>query len=72
MYSGYNLKAFDTSKKVANFSPGPTSLPRPVYDSVMADMNDHEKWAPGISPMELSHRSPEFGEIKSECERLFR
>ena len=64
--------AFDSTKKVANFSPGPTAMPRAVFDSVLADLNDHKKWAPGISPMELSHRSPEFDEIKSECERLLR
>lgn len=59
-YNGYNLKAFDTSKRLANFSPGPTCLPADVHAAILADLNNHEEWAPGVSPMELSHRSPEF------------
>jgi phosphoserine aminotransferase len=62
------LKAFDSSKRLANFSPGPTCLPADVFNAILADLNNHEDWAPGVSPLELSHRSPEFEKIKNDCE----
>lgn len=38
----------------------------------MRDMNNTDLWAPGVSPMELSHRAPEFETIFNDCETSFR
>ena len=43
-----------------------------MFQAVTADLNNHTEWAPGVSPLELSHRSPEFESIKNECESLLR
>lgn len=53
-----SLSASDTSKKLINFSPGPTSLPKPVEDEIAASFNK-----PGLTSLALSHRSPEFVNI---------
>ena len=54
-----------------NFSPGPTSLPKPVMKRI-ADELQSSVAAGNVSPMELSHRSPEFIQIKDNAEASLR
>ena len=54
-----------------NFSPGPTSLPKPVLARLSENVSDHVK-NHTVSPMELSHRSPEFLAIKTNTENSLR
>ena len=65
-----SLRAFDPTKPLRNFSPGPTSIPRPVMRQIAAELSSWQ--GSGLSSMELSHRSPEFLEIKDECEASLR
>ena len=69
-YEGYSLSAFNSAEKVLNFSPGPTALPENVMKFILQDLINN--WVLGVTPLEISHRSPEFLEIKNNCERLFR
>jgi len=53
-----SLSAASPSVQLINFSPGPTSLPKPVEDEIAACFQK-----PGLTSLALSHRSPEFLEI---------
>mgnify|MGYP001186536140 CR=1 FL=1 len=68
-YEGVNLKAYDKNNKVLNFSPGPTALPEEVMTSIINELMN--EWTLGVTPLEISHRSPEFLKIKDSCEELF-
>lgn len=69
-YEGYSLIPYDKTKDVINFSPGPTSLPRKVMEDLIKEIND--SWKIGITPLEISHRSPEFLVVKENCEKLIK
>ena len=47
--------------RVYNFSPGPSTLPLAVLERAQKDLMSYG--GVGISVMEMSHRSPVFGEI---------
>ncbi len=69
-YNGFSLIPNNDNIRVLNFSPGPTSLPTEVMTEFKNDFVN--KWKLGASPLEISHRSPEFLETKISCEKLFR
>jgi len=71
-YEGYHLTPYNKNKKVKNFSPGPTNIPSKIFDSLGEEIFNQTKWNQGVSPLELSHRSPEFQKIKKSCETLIR
>ncbi len=71
-YEGYHLTPYNKNKKVKNFSPGPTNIPSKIFDSLGEEIFNQTKWNKGVSPLELSHRSPEFHKIKKSCETLIR
>lgn len=52
--------------RVFNFSPGPGMLPDPVLRTVKNDLLDWHGC--GMSVLEMSHRSPEFGSIIKTAE----
>ena len=52
-----------TMKRVHNFGAGPAALPLGVLEQVQAELLDYG--GTGMSVMEISHRSPAFGEIAS-------
>lgn len=56
--------------RVWNFSAGPAALPTPVLERARAELL--EFGSSGMSVMEMSHRSPEFVELKREVERKLR
>lgn len=68
-----SLRAADPTKPLMNFSPGPTSLPRSVMETMQAEFLSVDGC--GMSAMELSHRSPEFLNIlrrtKDSMRRVF-
>ena len=64
------ISAFDTSKPVANFSPGPAPMPNSVMDEIQKEMLDYR--GTGISVLSMSHRSPEFGAIIDDCRSVLR
>ena len=56
--------------KVFNFGAGPAMLPEPVMQQIQAEFLDYHDM--GVSVIEISHRSQEFGEILAGAKRLFR
>lgn len=56
-YEGFSLNAFNKDKRVINFSPGPGQIPIEVLDKI------YDKSVYGVTPYEISHRSPEFNNI---------
>lgn len=60
-YEGYQLNAYNINEKVYNFSPGPAPIPSKILDSLKEDLNKIYPY--GITPLEISHRSPEFTSI---------
>ena len=68
--SGSLLKA-NPHLPLYNFSPGPTSLPTKVRQRLSDNLSNHVQ-NNTISPMELSHRSPEFLAIKANTETSLR
>ena len=55
------------SERKHNFNAGPAALPLPVLEQVQRHLVDHRGL--GLSVMEMSHRSPEFGEICDHAKR---
>ena len=69
-YNGYTLTPYNPDYKLLNLSPGPTALPESVMKELINDFNNN--WTFGATPLEISHRSPEFLQIKNNCEESFR
>ena len=65
-----SLRAADPTKPLMNFSPGPTSLPQSVMESIQTEF--HSVNDCGMSALELSHRSPEFLRILSNTKAKMR
>tara|TARA_Y100000768_G_C23989409_1_gene691186 strand:- start:4932 stop:6260 length:1329 start_codon:yes stop_codon:yes gene_type:complete len=61
-YSGYSLNIFEFSKPIINFSPGPTQFPKVLLKQIKEEFINSPN---GITPLEISHRSPEFVNILS-------
>ena len=59
-FDGYSLNALHKNEKVINFSPGPAQFPKDIMDELKNDINNCSY---GVSPLEISHRSPEFNTI---------
>ncbi len=57
-------------ERVFNFSAGPAQLPLPVLKKAQDELLSYQ--GKGMSVMELSHRSKEFGEIIEEAEERLR
>ncbi len=48
-------------QRVHNFSAGPCTLPQEVINQLAAELPEHKNM--GMSLVEMSHRSPEYGEV---------
>ncbi len=55
-----------TAVRARNFSAGPAALPLAVLEQARAELLDYHQ--SGMSVMEMSHRSPEFGDIAATAE----
>ena len=59
--TGYNLSQYKKTRKIINFSPGPSQIPSEVLDEIKNNIFVSDKLdSYGITPFEISHRSPEF------------
>ncbi|XP_074661163.1 phosphoserine aminotransferase-like [Tubulanus polymorphus] len=58
------------TQRVINFSAGPSKLPEPVLQQAQKELLNYK--GIGISVMEMSHRSAEFGKILADTERSLR
>jgi len=56
--------------QVWNFGAGPAMLPQSVMERIREEWLDYHGM--GVSVIEISHRSKEFGAILTEAQRLFR
>ncbi len=56
--------------RIYNFNPGPATLPLPVLETAASELVDYRQ--KGISILEMSHRSPEYGQIHQEAVESFR
>jgi phosphoserine aminotransferase len=56
-FEGFSLSSFQKNEKVINFSPGPSQIPRQVMNEIIQELKFCKY---GITPLEISHRSPEF------------
>jgi phosphoserine aminotransferase len=58
---GYSLRSYIKNKATINVSPGPTQIPRKVLEKLNLDLSEKtNNWEFGVTPLEISHRSPEF------------
>jgi phosphoserine aminotransferase len=57
-------------QRVHNFNPGPAALPLPVLERAGAELVDYH--GTGMSILETSHRSPEYGEVNASAQALIR
>tara|TARA_Y100000992_G_scaffold300655_1_gene269756 strand:+ start:2199 stop:3455 length:1257 start_codon:yes stop_codon:yes gene_type:complete len=60
-FDGYSLTCFNDKYKLLNVSPGPTQIPNKVLNIVKTDI--FSNYIYGVTPFEISHRSPEFNNI---------
>src|SRR5260370_42209777 len=56
---GSTTASAPTTKRVFNFNAGPAALPLPVLERIREELLDWR--GSGMSVIEMSHRSPEFG-----------
>lgn len=56
--------------RIYNFNPGPGTLPLPVLETAGEELVDYRQ--KGMSILEMSHRSPEYGRIHQEAMESFR
>lgn len=54
--------------RIWNFNPGPATLPLPVLEKAREEMLNYD--GTGMSVMELSHRSKDYGAIHTEARNL--
>ncbi|MEM0493345.1 MAG: 3-phosphoserine/phosphohydroxythreonine transaminase [Candidatus Thermoplasmatota archaeon] len=57
-------------KRVYNFYAGPAALPLPVLEQVQKELLDFN--GTGMSVLEISHRSKEYGEVHTQASQLLR
>ena len=57
-------------KKAYNFNAGPCVLPKAAVDAAIEALKDFK--GTGMSVIEVSHRSKEWGEVMDECRALWR
>ena len=69
-FSGYSLSKFDRLKKVINVSPGPGQINSRVINQINDSLKN--KNLHGITPLEISHRSPQFQIIQERTEKNIR
>lgn len=62
LFDGYSISPNNTSYLLSNFSPGPATINPLVIKDVSKDLNG-ELIKYGSTPLEISHRSPEFSKI---------
>tara|TARA_Y100000816_G_scaffold291922_1_gene284983 strand:- start:1624 stop:2940 length:1317 start_codon:yes stop_codon:yes gene_type:complete len=71
-YSGYSIKSHDNNYSLINFSPGPAPISKNVLDKLENDLFTNTSYVYGNTPLEMSHRSPEFSEILNNVNRKIR
>ncbi len=65
-FNGYTLNAYMKSKALINASPGPAQIPQRVLACITNEMKGYtNEYQFGNTPLEISHRSPEFTSIMS-------
>ena len=63
-FNGYTLEAFNKKKRLINASPGPAQIPPRVIQSISNELaGNTSNFQCGNTPLEMSHRSPEFTKI---------
>ena len=58
---GYCLRANNKDYKVINVSPGPAQINSKIINKIQHDLSNN--FSHGVTPFEMSHRSPEFLQI---------
>ena len=58
---GYSLRANNKDYKVINVSPGPAQINSKIINKIQNDLSNNYSY--GVTPLEMSHRSPEFLQI---------
>ena len=62
-YTGYSISCYDNNFLLLNFSPGPAPISSNVLDALNKDIFSNTNYVYGNTPLEMSHRSPEFSNI---------
>jgi phosphoserine aminotransferase len=62
-FSGYSISTYDKKRSLINVSPGPAMINKKTIKNVSDDLNEKNKFFFGNTPLEMSHRSPEFLKI---------
>ena len=62
-YNGYSIDCYDNSYSLINFSPGPAPISVNVLNTLKDELFTNSKYVFGNTPLEMSHRSPQFMNI---------
>jgi phosphoserine aminotransferase len=62
-FSGYSIMHYDKEFPLLNVSPGPASISENIFKKLYDDIYSKNKYSYGNTPLEMSHRSPEYLEI---------
>tara|TARA_B100001093_G_scaffold185108_2_gene177885 strand:+ start:22102 stop:23331 length:1230 start_codon:yes stop_codon:yes gene_type:complete len=60
-FDGYSIKPFNSAFKLTNVSPGPATIDPSVIQDIANELSNTDIY--GSTPLEISHRSPEFSSI---------
>lgn len=71
-FDGFTLSAFNNRMKLLNVSPGPAQISPKVIKSIATELANNSKFKFGNTPLEISHRSPEFLKIFNSLDKNLR
>ena len=49
-FNGYSISCYDKNYDLLNFSPGPASIPKKVFNKLYFEIFNNEKYVPGNTP----------------------
>ena len=72
-FKGYSISRFNLNFSLINFSPGPSTINPVIIENVVNELScKKNKFTYGNTPLEMSHRSPEFNLIINKVNNKIR
>ena len=71
-FDGYSIECYDKKYSLINFSPGPAPISENVFNKMKEDIFSNSNFVFGNTPLEMSHRSPQFNNIINSVNKKIR
>lgn len=71
-FDGFTISCCNKEYSLVNFSPGPAPIPKDVFKDLEGEIFSNVDYVFGNTPLEMSHRSPEFNSILKNLNQKIR